>query len=107
MDKVNEADDPITLSGCGQVTYWRFPTNMTRCPLLSCQETYPTRSATMNHFKIFHAKNAILCHLCDKPIFTYSFEGFNEHFRRFHATEPLPFPSKETVDEEVPQTEKV
>lgn len=83
-------DDLITLGGCGQITEWRFPKTK-RCPVLRCSLSFGTRAAAMNHYKKKHARNAIFCHLCNKPVGTNTFKAFTLHFRKRHPGERVPY----------------
>lgn len=86
----DDEDDMITLYGCSQTTYWRFPENMTLCPVSSCNETFEVRSEAIKHFRESHAQHSIHCSICEKVITTYSFEGYMAHFYNFHPDEIAP-----------------
>lgn len=86
-----EVDDLITLEGSGHITQWRFPSNITRCPVHNCRETFEVRSAGIAHYKEKHAKGAILCLLCDKPIYAPNVLTFVNHCRDRHQGEQIPY----------------
>lgn len=93
FDEITEnkrTSDLVTLSGCGQITQWRFPKTK-RCPVLKCSSSFETRLAAMNHYKKKHARNAIFCHLCNKPIGTSTFKALTLHFRKRHPGKRIPF----------------
>lgn len=94
-------DDLITLNGCGQITQWRFPKGMERCPLISCQELFDDRSEAIDHYKMQHAKKSILCYVCDIPIYTYSSKDFEAHFRRMHPDAEIPFQFNGRIKQEI------
>lgn len=54
--KENDHPDSIKLSGCGRITYWRFPTTLTGCPILRCRDKkFKSRSDAINHYREQHA----------------------------------------------------
>lgn len=87
----NEEDDMITLHGCGQITYWRFPQNIKQCPKISCLEDFDSRLDAIDHYRQQHAEKAILCTLCNKPISTLQAWNFEDHFRRMHPFKTIPY----------------
>lgn len=85
----DEVDDLITLEGCGQISQWRFPRDVSRCPVRNCTETFEFRSVGIAHYKEQHAKNAIFCLICQRPVLTKSLSFFINHYREKHPGEEL------------------
>lgn len=86
-----EVDDLITLSGLGQVTYWRFPPNDKRCPVLKCQQNLESRSLAIAHYRKQHANNSIFCRPCNKPLHDINNLCIAiNHFNINHPREKLP-----------------
>lgn len=77
----------ITLEACNQTMQWKFPVNLTQCPLEMCRREFGYRNEAIAHFKNRHAKNAAFCTKCDKPIEVYRQEDVKEHDRRVHRYE--------------------
>lgn len=86
-----QEDDLITLRGCGQITQWRFPEHMTRCPFVRCHKHFESRPDAIDHFKMNHTVNMILCFTCNKPIRSAYPVQFIEHHRNRHPNIPMPF----------------
>lgn len=87
----NGEDDVVTLSGGGHITQWNFPENITICPVISCRLQFQNRLQAIDHYKERHAKYAILCSICNKPIrVDIRTNEFIYHYRRSHPNEPLP-----------------
>lgn len=84
-----EDNDLITLTGCGQITQWRFP-QTTRCPLRNCRADPGFRSLTIDHYRKRHAKNFTLCALCDKPVSAKQIWSVILHYRTKHPNDQLP-----------------
>lgn len=80
----------VTLRGCGISTHWNFPITK-RCPVMKCSLLFDNRLAALNHYKIKHAPNAILCTICNKPIGASTFKALKLHFRKKHPKKPIPF----------------
>lgn len=63
-DDINgEGSDWIELSGCGKHSKWKFPSCLTKCPVLTCSAEFSSRSDVINHFKEKHSADLILCYL--------------------------------------------
>lgn len=86
----DERDWIVNLCGLGKVTNWKFP-NINYCPHPSCQEEFANRAEAINHFRLMHSQCVILCPDCGKPIFTYSVDGFKEHYRNSHPDAQIPY----------------
>lgn len=84
-------DDLVTLYGCGYITQWRFPMHLKECPVRGCRLQFKNRQNTIAHYKKVHAKNAILCSLCNKPIAAKQASLFIKHYRRMHPKSSVPF----------------
>lgn len=89
-------NDTITLFGLGKTTNWTFPPEINYCPHPSCQEEFENRAEAINHFRSMHSQSVILCSECSKPIFTYSIDGFKEHYRNSHPDAKIPYDFNET-----------
>lgn len=87
-------DDLITLTGCDQITQWRFPKDLKKCPVQNCTLQFKTRSTAIVHYKKQHAMDAVLCSICDKPISTKHRETFTKHYSRMHPN-VVPFEFEE------------
>lgn len=87
--KKDEQDDLITLSGCDEISEWRFP-QMSQCPLYSCNKDLGVRSLAISHFKYRHAKNSVFCSECDKPIGAKSLHTYFTHYTKRHPNAKLP-----------------
>lgn len=110
-DEANEGEkddgyDLIELTGCGKISQWRFPKDLERCPISSCQELFDDRFEAIDHYRKEHAKNSILCYICAIPIYTYSFKDFEAHFNRMHPNDGIPFQFNQKIKQE-PQPAKV
>lgn len=90
-------NDIITLTGLSKVTHWKFP-NINYCPHPNCHEDFETQAEAINHYSSMHSDQAILCSICDEPIYTYSIDGFKEHFRNSHPDSQIPIGFNETSD---------
>lgn len=95
-EKRNKDKDLITLTGAGHITQWRFPKNLTRCPVSNCQKKCSTRSAAIEHYKNHHAIRAILCSICDKPVAAKTYDSFIEHYRKQHPQFDAPLDFKQS-----------
>lgn len=83
-------NDLITLSGCGRITQWRSPKNLTQCPLRNCRLQFGVRSDAIAHYKRRHAIGSILCSICYKPIRASGPMYFRRHFKRKHPYSIMP-----------------
>lgn len=90
VDDGIDDDDLIKLEGAGIITQWTFP-DQTKCPNKQCQIEFATRSHAIIHYKRQHAKNAILCELCSKPIATHTVNTFVNHYRQTHPFKKIPY----------------
>lgn len=86
----DEEDDLIQLTGCGQKTSFRFPTNTTRCPIYSCHADFGYRSEAIAHYKRKHTKDSIFCEECHKAISAKSLFSFRQHYTVHHPNADLP-----------------
>lgn len=97
VDKDDESDgeweknDLITLNGCKKITYWRFPQNITYCPVRFCKLMFGIRSDAIFHYRKKHADHSILCQICYKPIIAQRPCDFVRHYRRMHPGMEVPF----------------
>ncbi|XP_031628722.1 uncharacterized protein LOC116344365 [Contarinia nasturtii] len=98
--------DLIDLHAFGKITQWKFP-NVTYCPMSRCRLLFGVRSDAILHYKKRHTNHSVYCHICDKPISTYSKRDFKKHYQRLHPKEQCPYDSlqpgktsklKETTD---------
>lgn len=82
-----DESDVIILSGCGQNYRWKFPKDYGgKCPVKACLAKCEVRSDAIDHYKKYHAMNAMYCKICRKPIATtrgYSI-NFQAHNIRMH-----------------------
>lgn len=91
-DEQNAASEIITLNACGIVTSWKPPPYQTECPVVRCKwHSLDTRSTFHSHFEKVHAKNAIYCAICEKPVMVHWKSQFLEHYNRVHPTVADPF----------------
>lgn len=89
-DSEDDENDLITLSGCRQVTQWRFP-NTKSCPVISCRVLFGIRSDAIRHYKKRHAQTSILCPACKRPIVAQFPNQFLKHFTNIHPNTAIPF----------------
>lgn len=100
----DDIDDLITLDACGQITKYRFPQNVTRCPIVQCKESFEFRSAGIEHFKEKHAKTLIMCPICIKPVSAPTVDRFVHHCRDKHPQEKIPFDFSNQMPEDEDET---
>lgn len=94
----------ITLSGCGRTTYWRFPQHTNICPVQRCWIKFSVRSDAIDHYKKKHARHAILCPLCVRPISAPGLKYFKNHYKSVHETEKkLPYGFSSDIEPTVSQ----
>lgn len=74
---------------------------MERCPVTSCQELFDSRDDAINHYKEQHATKSILCNICKSPITTFSAKDFENHFKRWHPNDVMPFEFPQKVKKEI------
>lgn len=84
-------NDLIILRGCDQISQWRFPHGLKRCPVRGCAEEYTTRPNAIAHYKSEHAKKSIYCNLCDRPYVMKHAHHFIQHFRSKHINAAMPY----------------
>lgn len=80
----DDEDDVITLNGCGRISHWKFPADLTNCPVFKCNAEFGLRSDAIDHYKKCHAMNAIYCSMCEKPIAAYTLSNLKAHYTRMH-----------------------
>lgn len=99
----NESDSFVILgeSNHSKVVKWRFP-NTSKCPIKSCKNNYETKALALKHFQREHAPDAVLCQICDKPVYTKS---FREHTREHLIMHP--YPAADDDNYEPPEKKKV
>lgn len=82
----------ITLKAHGVVTHWEFPKRLRTCPITSCRKFSDDRSGAIDHFKLQHAENSILCSLCNKPVYCKQKSHYASHYRSLHPeVKQIPF----------------
>lgn len=86
----DKESDVIILKGLGQKTAWRFPSDLTRCPIYTCRKEFGFRDSAIDHFKFQHTKNVVYCNVCDKPVKAKSRITFESHFHKLHPDDELP-----------------
>lgn len=59
---------------------WLFP-RATKCPFHRCGESFKTRRAAIEHYRLQHAALVQYCAICEKPI---SNNHIRSHFLRVH-----------------------
>lgn len=96
----SKSDDWITLTGFDRITKWKFP-DVKCCPVERCGESFESRSLAINHYRMKHSMNYILCILCQKPILVHktSLKNFKEHYKTVHPNES--FQKLEAIDPEM------
>lgn len=82
--ETDESDDLILLEGCGQISQWQFPADLTKCPLDNCDIQFAVRSDAIIHYKNQHAKKSIYCSICDIPIYAEHVEDLKGHYEGKH-----------------------
>lgn len=96
-----EMDDWILLEGCGQLTQWKFPAELKVCPVKKCGIQFTVRSDAIVHYKNLHAKNTILCSICDVPIYAERLKDLEKHYHGAHPDEEFKFNQNSTQASEV------
>lgn len=89
VNENNEEDDLIQLSGCGQITTFRFP-NTTRCPAYNCKVDSGFRARAIAHYKRKHAKDHIFCDECQRPVGVKCVDFLLTHYTVNHPNAELP-----------------
>lgn len=79
------------MTGCDQISQWRFPNTLKQCPIRDCRKKFQLRTNAIAHFKKNHAKKSVFCRLCDKPLEFRDMHHFEQHYRNFHPMAALPF----------------
>lgn len=73
---------------CGE---WRFP-QTSCCPVNGCGIQFGSRLDAIMHYEQRHAMNAVLCHLCNRPIRTdVQSDALTRHFRKLHPNQEIPY----------------
>lgn len=94
------ADDMIILEACGIITKWQFPLNSTMCPATRCNKKFGSRAEAIAHYKQQHAKGAILCEICNKPLVVGTTSDYYiQHFERVHPFKRIPFNLNGSTDD--------
>lgn len=100
----------IRLEGAGIITHWRFPPDQTSCPVRHCEIEFVSRSHAIIHYKRQHAKKAILCEQCQKPVAACSAYTLVVHYQRTHPFKKLPYglgdEDAQSLENQVLQLEK-
>lgn len=89
-----EQNDQIKLTGCGQITLWKFPKSISHCPVKNCVSFFESRSDAIAHYKTKHATKSILCSDCKKPLLIRDMSDLNWHYYRQHPNVKNPFDSE-------------
>lgn len=55
---------------------------MTSCPHQKCSRRFANRMDAKRHYVQAHARNSVLCTICDKPVVASYYEG---HYKRRHT----------------------
>lgn len=95
----DDGDDAIILTGCGQITQWIWPKDLQRCYVQRCRSNIKNRREAINHYRDTHANTAVLCPLCDKPIYAPWPNKYKLHFDRIHPNVAIPFDFKGTLND--------
>lgn len=82
-------DDLITLRGLGKITQWKFPKNVTQCPMHCCNFKFKMRATGISHFKQLHAEHTILCTICRKIVSSRQRQQICRHFDKMHPNEDM------------------
>lgn len=72
------------------VAHWRFPKNVSRCPMSGCNAAFKLRSEVLNHYRTAHALNCILCPACEKPILATYNTNVIRHYQTSHGNMEIP-----------------
>lgn len=97
--KDDDEHDWITLSGCNQISQWKFPPNKTNCPVQKCRAQFEDRAQTILHYKTVHAEHGVLCPLCNKPIIAKLTVTYKRHFMSLHPGEKFPLDEIDRIEE--------
>lgn len=89
-NEIEDDNEVIELTGCGTITHWRLPIGITKCPVRICEKQFKTRSDLVFHYKEYHAKRAVYCIYCKKPIMSQGVSLFKKHHLRVHPNETFP-----------------
>lgn len=96
----DEENDLIILKGCGQRMDYRFPKDLTQCPIYACRKECGIRDNAIDHFRSRHAANSIYCEFCAKPITLKTTLAFVGHYKYVHHVEPPEFLKKQILKED-------
>lgn len=80
----DDNNDLVELSGGNIKTFWNFPKDITRCPDRYCHEEFADNTATLQHYRLVHAKNSYYCDKCTKAITVSDFSNLKRHFNYKH-----------------------
>lgn len=94
----------IEFKGLGILTRWKLPIGLTKCPVLHCNMQFDARLQLVNHYRDNHAKFAVLCSVCRKPIMCHDICNLKRHYSSVHPNEKFPF---DTDDQKPQPTSKV
>lgn len=97
--KDDDEHDWITLSGCNQISQWKFPPKRTHCPVQKCRAQFETIKQTILHYKTVHAEHGVLCPLCNKPIIAKLTVTYKRHFMSVHPGEKFPLDEIDELEE--------
>lgn len=100
-DEDHSNDDWIKLEGGGIVSYWQLPANLKRCPVNVCPKVFENNSAVKEHYRLMHAKYAILCEPCGWPVMVKGkISTFLKHFQKYHPNVKQPYDFGKMVEPE-------
>lgn len=77
---------------------WHFP-SIIRCPKIYCNRWFESRYAARLHYCKEHAKNDLLCNVCNTLISMTAENNLINHFQRKHPNEPIPMPNSSAPTE--------
>lgn len=78
-------NDLITLSGGDQISFWRIPKSLKRCPVSSCGKKFEHQELLSAHFVKHHAKKSAYCGECDGPVICGNSGDLASHQQRIHS----------------------
>lgn len=68
---------------------WQFP-QTAQCPVSSCYQEFESRSSTIEHYRLCHAKYIVWCNDCNRGISVKSHDRFYKHCQGFHPDFEIP-----------------
>lgn len=86
----DDDSEVIELTGCGTISHWRLPKEITKCPIRNCDKQFNARLDLINHYKECHAKHSVYCKICHKAIISQGINNFKRHYARVHPNENCP-----------------